>query len=53
MLCPRCHGIREILVDDQPLPCPECEGRGEIHCCEGLQAQPGEEENHESQESGK
>src|SRR5207244_3377991 len=24
---------------DAARPCPECEGRGEIHCCEGLQAQ--------------
>ena len=22
-------------------PCPECGGAGEIHCCEGLQVQPG------------
>jgi hypothetical protein len=25
------------------IPCPECGGSGIAHCCEGLQAQPGEE----------
>jgi hypothetical protein len=40
MLCPNCHGRRTITDEGPPAPCPECEGRGEIHCCEGLQAQP-------------
>lgn len=22
------------------IPCPECSGVGEIHCCDGLQEQP-------------
>src|SRR5262245_38238194 len=40
MLCPHCHGRRTITDKGPPAPCPECEGRGEIHCCEGLQSQP-------------
>ena len=41
MLCPRCHGRRTVVGRGLPQPCEECGGRGEIHCCEGLQAQPG------------
>lgn len=40
MLCPRCHGTHLILENRQPIPCPECQGMGEIHCCDGLQEQP-------------
>ena len=43
MLCPRCHGTHVVLVNGQRLPCPECAGIGEIHCCDGLQEQPGQE----------
>jgi hypothetical protein len=39
MLCPRCHGTHVVVVDGQRLPCPECGGLGEIHCCDGLQEQ--------------
>ena len=31
-----------VLVNGQRVPCPECAGVGEIHCCDGLQEQPGE-----------
>jgi hypothetical protein len=40
MLCPRCHGTHVILVNGQRLPCPECQGVGQIHCCDGLTEQP-------------
>ena len=40
MLCPICHGRRLFLFQGQLVPCPECEGHGEIHCCDGLQEQP-------------
>ena len=40
MLCPRCHGTHFALVNGQRLPCPECAGFGEIHCCDGLSEQP-------------
>jgi RecJ-like exonuclease len=40
MLCPICHGQRLVMVDNVALPCPECGGHGEIHCCDGLQEQP-------------
>lgn len=41
MLCPVCHGRHMVAIRGVPLPCPECGGAGEIHCCEGLQVQPG------------
>jgi hypothetical protein len=44
MLCPICFGHRLFFFQGHLLPCPECEGFGEIHCCDGLQAQPFEEE---------
>lgn len=40
MLCPRCHGTHVVLVSGQRVPCPECGGVGEIHCCDGLTEQP-------------
>ena len=40
MICPRCHGTRFLAVGGQRLPCPECGGMGEIHCCDGLTEQP-------------
>jgi hypothetical protein len=43
MLCPRCHGTHVVLINGQRLPCPECAGMGELHCCDGLQEQPGQE----------
>lgn len=39
MQCPRCHGAHFVLVNGSRLPCPECGGLGEIHCCDGLQEQ--------------
>jgi hypothetical protein len=36
MLCPVCHGTKLRKEATAITPCPECEGRGEIHCCEGL-----------------
>ena len=41
MLCPRCYGTHVVVVNGQRVPCPECAGVGEIHCCDGLQEQPG------------
>jgi hypothetical protein len=43
MLCPICFGRRLFYLNGQLLPCPECEGHGEVHCCDGLQAQPEEQ----------
>jgi hypothetical protein len=40
MLCPRCHGTRYVLHHGQRLPCPDCGGMGELHCCDGLTEQP-------------
>jgi hypothetical protein len=40
MLCSCCHGQHFILTRGQFLPCPECGGMGEIHCCDGLMMQP-------------
>lgn len=40
MLCPHCHGTRYLLLNGQRLPCPDCAGMGEIHCCDGLMEQP-------------
>jgi hypothetical protein len=45
MLCPLCHGRRLFLLQGQLVPCPECEGQGEIYCCDGLQEQPEDELN--------
>jgi hypothetical protein len=48
MLCPDCHGKGLVEAPagparlSGPAPCPECGGSGVVHCCEGLQAQPGE-----------
>ena len=39
MLCPRCHGTHVVVTNGCRLPCPECGGVGEIHCCDGLQEQ--------------
>ena len=40
MICPFCQGKRLLKVRGQPQPCVECGGKGEVHCCEGLQSQP-------------
>ena len=45
MLCPVCHGRHFVVVAGVTRPCPECGGVGEIHCCEGLQAQPSHAES--------
>jgi hypothetical protein len=39
MLCPVCHGTHVTVVGGRRVPCPECGGLGEIHCCDGLQEQ--------------
>ena len=39
MLCPVCHGTHVTVVNGRRVPCPECGGLGEIHCCDGLQEQ--------------
>lgn len=39
MLCPVCHGTHVTVVAGRRVPCPECGGLGEIHCCDGLQEQ--------------
>lgn len=49
MLCPLCHGHRLFFYQGQLVPCPECEGQGEIHCCDGLQEQPGDESGTDEQ----
>jgi hypothetical protein len=40
MLCPLCCGRRLFYFQGQLLPCPDCDGQGEIYCCDGLQEQP-------------
>ncbi len=39
MLCPRCYGKHVVVVSGSRIPCPECAGMGEIHCCDGLREQ--------------
>lgn len=41
MLCEVCYGKHVVTVNGRRLPCPECGGAGEVHCCDGLQEQPG------------
>ena len=38
MLCPRCYG-KHVVMSGSHVPCPECAGIGEIHCCDGLREQ--------------
>ena len=40
MVCQQCHGQHWVIRSGQMCPCPECGGLGEVHCCEGLVAQP-------------
>ena len=40
MLCPRCFGTHVDIQHGQQVPCPDCGGLGEIHCCDGLTEQP-------------
>ena len=39
MLCPRCYGKHVVTLNGSRIPCPECVGMGEIHCCDGLREQ--------------
>ena len=39
MLCPRCYGKHIVLMNGSRVPCPECAGVGELHCCDGLREQ--------------
>ena len=43
MVCPICFGRRLLIIAGQVVPCPECAGHGEIHCCEALEEQVAEE----------
>lgn len=36
MNCPHCYGTGVT----GEIPCPECGGYGQIHCCEGLREAP-------------
>jgi hypothetical protein len=47
MICPRCYGKHVVIVDGKTVPCPECGGLGELHCCDGLQEQACEVEEEE------
>jgi hypothetical protein len=44
MICETCHGKGLVNAGGQNQPCAECGGLGVIHCCEGLQAQPEQNE---------
>ncbi len=39
MLCPRCYGKHVVVTNGARIPCPECAGVGELHCCDGLREQ--------------
>ncbi len=39
MLCPRCYGKHVVTLNGSRIPCPECAGIGELHCCDGLREQ--------------
>ncbi len=41
MLCPQCYGKHVVLINNSWIPCPECGGIGELHCCDGLREQDG------------
>jgi len=53
MICPKCHGSSIIVYTDKfdwlnvrvRSNCPECQGTGIIHCCEGLQEQPSKDKD--------
>lgn len=54
MRCERCQGTGTILIIDlmtprvgingEQAPCPDCNGTGITHCCDGLCEQPEREE---------
>lgn len=56
MVCDKCYGVGWVyrrLTPGEPPPekslepkevCSRCGGSGIIHCCDGLQAQPGDPE---------
>jgi hypothetical protein len=39
MLCPRCYGKHFVTMAGARVPCPECAGVGELHCCDCLREQ--------------
>jgi hypothetical protein len=43
MICPKCYGKHVVTEYGKVVPCPECGGLGELHCCDGLQEQKAEE----------
>ncbi|MCI0741919.1 MAG: hypothetical protein L0Y72_23035 [Gemmataceae bacterium] len=47
MICPMCYGKRMVQIRGVWMPCPECAGLGDLHCCDGLQAQPGDDQAQE------
>ncbi len=54
MLCPRCYGKHVVVMNGSHIPCPECAGIGELHCCDGLREQrcPAEPDNSRFQVPG-
>lgn len=44
MQCSTCHGRHFLPTISGIAPCPECQGAGAAHCCDGLACQPGEDE---------
>jgi hypothetical protein len=40
MLCNYCYGTHFISKQGRLQPCEACGGCGEVHCCDGIQAQP-------------
>jgi hypothetical protein len=50
MNCERCQGSREVRVYAATigwttLPCPDCNGCGKAHCCDGLREQPANDDH--------
>lgn len=39
MLCPHCYGTHFLIENGRRVPCPECNGIGSLHCCDGMQCQ--------------
>ena len=52
MRCERCQGLGWVIELGDMIggkPCPECNGGGIAHCCDGLREQPENEDGEKAQ----
>ena len=48
MRCEVCMGSGTINAKyDEPMPCANCGGLGQVHCCEGVREQPEQDDRSE------